>query len=340
MLIADKHVTMDNVEQTQELFKHYLTEFTGLPDMVTKLHPISPKALYLPRLVIGCYDLYSTEILKQKFTWAFVKDKKIGIRQIRAHLEMLKKTIKQPVVFLFDELNGAQQHMLMSQKINFVVLNSTVFLPNAVIRLPKMNIEEKVAPMGLSIWATAAILFQLNTKKLNNKSISDFADIFKISKMHASRAVDELKAAGLVRINQKGAAKFLQFQDKKELWANALPYLANPVLKRIYTNDNIAGGRFAGYTALSEYTLIDGGEQKTKAIFKKQFLKATKNVEIKSTPAEFAKNCIEVWEWDPEILGDGKFADPLSLYLSMRDNADDRTQIALKEILENMLGKQ
>jgi hypothetical protein len=318
----------------QTLLKDYFTDLTGIPDLVSKLKPIDANTLYLPRIFISYYDLYTVEILKENFVLAVVKDKIIGIRQARAHLELLKNKIHVPIIFLFEELNNAQQKLFIGERINFVARHSTVFLP-ALIFVQKKRAEEKVAPIKLSIWATTTILYQLNTNKLNGKSISDLADLFKISKMHASRAVDELKAAKLVTINQQGVYKKLQFQDKKELWSNALPYLENPVLKRVYTND-IPDGKLAGYTALGEYSMIDGGEQKTIAIPKKLFAKSP---EITNTPADLAKYCIEVWEWDPGVIAKGKFVDQLSLYLSMRDNADDRTQIALKEILENVIGK-
>lgn len=63
------------------------------------------------------------------------------------------------------------------------------------------------------------------------------------------------------------------------------------------------------------------------------------NLQIENVPAEFAKFCIEIWEWSPDIIEKGKYVDQISLYLSMKENMDDRTQIALKEIIENVIGE-
>ena len=81
--------------------------------------------------------------------------------------------------------------------------------------------------------------------------------------------------------------------------------------------------------------LHDGGI-KTKAIYKKKFAEVTKGKEIKTVPNEFAKYCFEIWNWDPELLAKKDMVDPVSLYLSMRDYTDDRTQIALDELLKEI----
>lgn len=321
-----------------EQLKHYLSDLTGIKGIIGELKPIDITKLNYPRLVLNYYDFYRADILDQNFTWAVVKNKRIEVRHIRAHLRMIKNTDKLPTVFVFESLGGFQQRMLMSLKINFVVQNRTVFLPDALIVLKKSRSDEKAPPIALSTWGTMIILFQLNNDNLEGNSISDIAELFGISTMHASRAVEELKTAKLVTVNQQGVYKKLQFHSKKELWSNALPYLKSPVVRKIYCNESIEGGRVAGYSALGKYTLIESGEQKTVAISKKQFAKTAGNLEIKNVPAEFAKFCIEIWEWSPEVIEKGKYVDQLSLYLSMRDNAGDRTQIALKEILENVIG--
>lgn len=317
----------------------YVDEFTELANIVGNWKPIDINTLHLPRLIVNQYDLYSGEILGQNFIWAIVKDKDSGIRQIRAHLEFfLKKTIRTPVIFLFQKLNTTQQKMLMSLRINFVIKGGTIYLPDAFIVLQKSRNEEvKPTPVTLSTWATTTILYQLNTNKLNDQTISDVAELFNISKMHASRAIDELKATRLVTTHREGVSKKLQFPDKKELWQNALPYLTSPVLKRIYTDQQI-DGQYAGYTALGEYTLIDSGELKTVAISKKQYAKLINEKAINNIPAEIAKTRLEVWEWDPRVINKNRYVDKFSLYLSMMDNKDDRTAIALNEILEQVIG--
>jgi hypothetical protein len=44
---------------------------------------------------------------------------------------------------------------------------------------------------------------------------------------------------------------------------------------------------------------------------------------------------IEVWSYDPRVLLDGPTVDRLSLFLSLRDDPDERVQQALQEMMRS-----
>ena len=46
---------------------------------------------------------------------------------------------------------------------------------------------------------------------------------------------------------------------------------------------------------------------------------------------------VQVWRYKPSMQDKSQTVDPLSLWLSMRDSADDRIQIALGEVEENFV---
>ena len=43
-----------------------------------------------------------------------------------------------------------------------------------------------------------------------------------------------------------------------------------------------------------------------------------------------------MWNYPPRLLGDGNAVDQISLYLSLRDDTDERIQQALEELLEEI----
>jgi len=45
---------------------------------------------------------------------------------------------------------------------------------------------------------------------------------------------------------------------------------------------------------------------------------------------------IEVWSYDPATLSQDGIVDPLSLFLSLRDDPDERVQGALRRMLEGL----
>jgi hypothetical protein len=52
--------------------------------------------------------------------------------------------------------------------------------------------------------------------------------------------------------------------------------------------------------------------------------------------AEQATARIEVWSYHPRLLGDDRTVDPLSLYLSLRNSADERVQQQLEKLIEGI----
>jgi hypothetical protein len=55
-------------------------------------------------------------------------------------------------------------------------------------------------------------------------------------------------------------------------------------------------------------------------------------------PREIADGiAVQVWRYEPGMQAKKKTVDPLSLWLSLRDNRDDRIQMALDEIKEKFL---
>lgn len=45
---------------------------------------------------------------------------------------------------------------------------------------------------------------------------------------------------------------------------------------------------------------------------------------------------IQVWSYPPAIFAQGNVADPLSLYLSLKDDNDERTQASLDEMMRKL----
>jgi hypothetical protein len=45
---------------------------------------------------------------------------------------------------------------------------------------------------------------------------------------------------------------------------------------------------------------------------------------------------VEVWSYEPDLLSDGPAVDRFSLYLSLRDDTDERVQSALAEMMRGV----
>ncbi|WP_347359249.1 hypothetical protein [Bdellovibrio sp.] len=313
---------------------------TLLGDLISfKIVTITPNVEIpkgIPHLVLKSYRLTTANIQGLAFILAEAASDEVEIKKILLHQDILKKAAAKPVMFIFNELKSYQQKALMGHKVNYVDMRGNIFLPDALLAVRAANEKAAAFPAKLSLRGKAAIIRYLVVGDIQGKTVSDFADFFAISKVHASRLVEELRTFELIKINREGVSKHVHFLPKRELWNQAKGLLGSPVIARIYLNRKTFGAKLAGYSALGHLTMLDGGMVQTQAIGKKDFSKI--EAQLKAVPKELAQYCLEVWEWDPNAISEGSTVDPISLYLSMQDSHDDRTQIALKELLKTVLG--
>lgn len=314
------------------------TEITGLSHEIKNLKQITTTK-GLPLIITNSYEIKKAEILNSNFNFIILRKihDTVEIRRIVAHNQIIEKALNEKNIFVLSDLKTHQRKSLIANKINFIDLTGSIHLPDLLLVLKKTKSENKEEFSGLSQWAIVALIRQMIVRDLEGKTISQIAEIFKISIMHASRFTEELVGLDLVSIEREGSRKHLHFPLNRELWGKANSFLKSPVFKKIYTDSDIKFRKspFAGLTALGELTMLDGGEVTTYAIGKKQLKEFD---EIKVVPKEEANFCIEVWNWDPQKIFSRNIVDEISLYLSLKDDNDDRTQIALHEILEKILG--
>jgi hypothetical protein len=90
----------------------------------------------------------------------------------------------------------------------------------------------------------------------------------------------------------------------------------------------------AGMSALSLRTMIAADRLPTYALPLAAFQDLLeRGVCAGCHDAENATAKIEVWSYNPHLLGDDRMVDPLSLYLSLRNSSDERVQQQLEQLI-------
>ena len=59
-------------------------------------------------------------------------------------------------------------------------------------------------------------------------------------------------------------------------------------------------------------------------------------VNLKITGPLEGNICIEEWKYNPSLLTQTEFVDPLSLYLCFRNKPDERIEMALEQIIDKL----
>ena len=166
----------------------------------------------------------------------------------------------------------------------------------------------------------------------------DLSKRLELSAVNVTRAIQELAALELVAVEKAGRCDYVSaIGGGKTLYEKALPYLVDPVQKRIYVRKRIEFEALpmAGEYALATWSMLNGPSIECKAIGRKEY-KSIEGVE-EIDPAWSSKQDyiqLEIWKYDPKPVAVYQEVDVISLALSLRDNKDERVEQAVEEMME------
>jgi hypothetical protein len=314
----------------------------------TNIHPEPiPKQKLggLPMYISETYRLYDAVLFNCQSMLAEPKgNQELSILQTQKQFELLKNTFHKKVVLVAADMTAINRKRLIENGINFIVPGKQMYLPDLLIDLRENfgNTKNKDRKTHLLPSAQFIVLYHLlhRNYKIEEYSFKELAQKFGYTQMGITKAINNLKRHGLCK-TEGTKEKFIHFNfERHELWNVALPLMVNPVFKKIYVDEKPKGFMLhSNESALPEYTDMNPSRQEYYAIEKTAFYKLQKNNALVNANDYEGKYCLEVWKYNPltlvgEMPNDNPVVDPLSLYLSLKDNPDERIEMALDKILE------
>jgi len=328
----------------------YLKDVLGLE---INLQPLA-KAMKdkLPLYLKEGYQWYEAELADRSCLLAEIKEANtFGIAQMEKHFGQVKASIGLPVIAVFDKMEAYNRKRFIERKMAFIVPEKQLYMPDFFIDLKEFgNATPKKELAKLTPTAQQILLFyildQQQNKQLENKTFKELAAFLGSNPMAITRAVENLKFHELIEV--KGdKEKSIRFMGKgSELWTQTLQrnLLVNPVIKRVYVDEEPNGISLlnCNESALPEYSDMNPSRQKYLAVEKNMYYGLQKNNALLNANIHEGRICLEVWRYNPEILvgqlpKNAQVIDPLSLYLSLRDSADERIEMALEQIIEKFI---
>jgi len=267
--------------------------------------------------------------------------------QIAAHADLLRKTQENDTAFVFPALPAYLRQRLVQKGVAFIVPGIHLFLPFMAMdfrtRTRTTLYAQGDAEGPLSMPAQMVVLYHLQRQHIGEHTLGQLSKQFNYSAMTLSRVLAELTRREICEVQRDGVRKRLRFVAVgRGLWQKTLPYFQSPVVatKTVRIDKNIkAHFLHAGITALSDYTMLADDPVPAVAIFTPNWRRALKEGTITERSClEDLGTKVEVWGYDPKLLVEmGNTAvDRLSLYLSCKNNQDERVQGALEKLLEDV----
>jgi hypothetical protein len=224
--------------------------------------------------------------------------------------------------------------------IPFIVPGSQIFLPDRVIDLRENFPQPKPSGETFSPAAQCTVLYHLLRAPLNGISLKEISRKIEYSHMMLTKVKDELQASGVCETLRKGHSMVLEFTASgPALWQLVLPRLRSPVKKTFWAKCQNQRYRplLAGMTALSRRTMIADDPLPTYALTLPGFRHCLEqNFYVVCDDAERATESLQIWSYNPRLLGDEFMVDPLSLFLSLRSSSDERVQQQLEHLIQEV----
>ncbi len=265
--------------------------------------------------------------------------KEFPVPVLERQLATLKERTQFPLVLVFDQLPGRTAERLVKRRISFVVVGRQLYLPFLLAHLRKEPTRSHSVPDSkpLSPAAESILVGQLLGARFQSKIGAEVAKVLKHSVMTASKAIRELEERGLCQLQIVGRRKLLSFEERAVLWESAKKILRNPVqsIKYLDTKPNVPWA-LAGLSALSKQSLLAEDRQQTIAIYRRDIFQSKNPNSLQSLDSESSSYKIEVWNRKPWLFSNDKTIDPISLYLTLRSEPDERVQTELAGVMKRI----
>ncbi|MGE4564856.1 MAG: hypothetical protein AB7F32_08295 [Victivallaceae bacterium] len=316
------------------MIEHVIDNISRLLGLEIIAAPYAGEAA-LPRLLRELYTFYHCSTGETAFI--LMCDRRRGEltpKSIVKHAAMVRETAKIPVALAADSMPSYNRNRLIQKQMPFVIPPRQLYLPFLGAAWRANNAHDEKHVDSLSIPAQLLVIAGLNGKIPAPLAIRDAMTLIGYSRISVIRAFDELEHFRLAR--RDPANKRLTFPaDRRSLWRDSRPLLDNPCRKTVGLEHLPANLPIfpAGATALAARSMLNPPDSPEYAVAAGIF---NKRQDLTPVPLAAAEVKLQLWNYPPTVIG-GDVIDPFSLYLSLKDDPDERMGLALEEMLKGWL---
>jgi len=319
-------------------FQEYLAEVAGV-----RMDAQANTGTGLPQHLTQLYALYRLKLGERRFLGIVLREPgSFQPARFEKHLGRLQEAAadSEGYCLIAAALPSYVRRRLVERRIPFVVPGRQMSWPTlgAVVEAGSRSGKLAGAAGDRLMPATqVVILYAINGQQAGQLTPKALAGRLGYTAMTMSRVLDEIEAHDLGRVNRVGRERLLDFPEgRSALWEASRALLRDPVREtvRVWRRELPARGCWwAGETALARYSLLTEPGEPVLALGRETWKPLAGKVE--RVPIPEPGTCqVQIWRYDPELLARKDRVDPFSLYLSLREEPDERVQLALEEMME------
>lgn len=278
---------------------------------------------------------------------------------VLARLARVAEAAGTPVVYVASSLPAHRRSALIARGVPFIVPGRYVHLPDVGVDWRKHARQKRTAAVHASerglLEASAQALLIAGLLNTPEKSFSPYDSGLELgyTRMTVGRACRSLIEAGLFEPQRRGTSLLLTpVGSSRDVWFRAMPLLKSPVRASITVAGHVSlesSLPWSGESALAEWSSLNPPRIPVRALGpaeQKKLFATYRVTNFRSLSARLNHDDIEnaealrleSWAYPATVGVAGGRADPLSVWLSLRDAAadDPRLESALEQLMERL----
>ena len=276
-------------------------------------------------------DIMIVEIYGVNFAIIDVmKETELSVAAMKKQKAKYEEALQCPVAYEVALNNVSMRNALVKSGVPFVNLPGNVFLPFMGIVLQDVYRKQLVKADKMMPATQMVFLELLYMSDEESVLKSEVANNLNLTKTSITRATAQLEEMGLIQQMKSGTEIAIKRNySRKEYYENAKGYLINPVQKVITIM------RYEE-TALSQESELNPPRIEERAIYKGE--EVVDQLEIVDARSEDPDDClkIQLWKYNPSYFAREGRVDPVSLACTFKGNEDERIEMSIEELLEEL----
>ena len=301
-------------------------------------------ALTLPISFEKRYQYAKMKFHKESFL--LIKEKRRGsLNSFVTQARTMGRKASMDVILVFSKLSDNEKKQLLQARVPFVDFKGNLFFPPLGLALnanDDVEVFKELTPSEQLTW----IAFLLT----KGQKVVDVDLLSQITGLPNSTIYRCLRTFKTLNWLNKPNKLYAYTASKKELFLKSESFLFNPIKKRLLLSDfdlnkiqSDSRLLYGGTYALSYLTfLAESDENSSYVISQRQFNKLS----LPLSQHVLEGKVLEIWRYRPFVSEfwndfkenkDRQFVDPISLYLTLKDDDDPRVEEEIEALKNNIL---
>lgn len=281
-----------------------------------------------------------------KESFLLIKEKRRGsLDSFVTQARIMGEKASMDVILVFSKLSDIEKKQLLQARVPFVDFKGNLFFPPMGLVLnanDDVEVFKELTPSEQLTW----IAFLLT----KGQKVVDVDLLSQITGLPNSTIYRCLRTFKTLNWLNKPNKLYAYTASKKELFLKSESFLFNPIKKRLLLSDfdlnkiqSDSRLLYGGTYALSYLTfLAESDENSSYVISQRQFNKLS----LPLSQHILEGKILEIWRYSPFVsefwndfkeTQDRQFVDPISLYLTLKDDDDPRVEEEIEALKNNIL---